>query len=51
MCDYTSVWEVILRNADFTNVKPMNNSYEVLPETKFEIEAAILLICCLLLEF
>ena len=37
MCDYTSVWEVILRNADFTNVKPMNNSYEVPPETKFEI--------------
>ena len=38
MCDYTSVWEIILRNADFTNVKPMNNT-EVPPATKFEILA------------
>ena len=36
MCDYTSVWEVILRNADFVNVKPMNDT-EVPPDTKFEI--------------
>ena len=26
-----------MRNADFTNVKPMNNSFEVPPKTKFEI--------------
>ena len=37
MCDYTSVWDIIIGNSDFTNVKPMNNSYEVPPETKYEI--------------
>ena len=37
MCDYTSVWDIIIGNSDFTNVKPMNNSYEGPPETKYEI--------------
>ena len=36
MCDYTSVWDIIIGNSDFTDVKPMNNS-EGPPETIFEI--------------
>ena len=26
MCDYTSVWDIIMENSDFKDVKPMNTS-------------------------